>query len=125
MRISDWSSDVCSSDLLGATTVRFNFRGTGDSEGAFDECRGEADDLHAVAAWVRHQLPGDAPWLAGFSFGAVLSLRAAPPLAPDLLPHIPPQARHRDVDRVELPNLPGRLGPGDNAATVTPPAGPN
>src|SRR3546814_219625 len=49
---------------LGATTVRFNFRGTGDSEGAFDEGRGEVDDLHAVAAWVREQRPGDALWLA-------------------------------------------------------------
>src|SRR3546814_8750798 len=47
---------------LGATTVRFNFRGTGDSEGAFDEGRGEVDDLHAVAAWVREQRPGDALW---------------------------------------------------------------
>src|SRR3546814_3412047 len=62
---------------LGATTVRFNFRGTGDSEGAFDEGRGEVDDLHAVAAWVREQRPGDALWLAGFSFGAYVSLRAA------------------------------------------------
>ena len=34
----------------GIATVRFNFRGTGASEGSFDQGRGEADDLRAVAA---------------------------------------------------------------------------
>src|SRR5690606_13738466 len=60
---------------LGATTVRFNFRGTGGSEGGFDEGEGELEDLRAVAAWVRAQRPGHALWLAGFSFGAYVSLR--------------------------------------------------
>src|SRR5688500_19156525 len=55
---------------LGASTVRFNFRGTGASEGSFDEGPGEVADLKAVAAWVRAQRPDDALWLAGFSFGA-------------------------------------------------------
>ncbi|HEY0506371.1 MAG TPA: CocE/NonD family hydrolase, partial [Lysobacter sp.] len=53
----------------GIATVRFNFRGTGASEGSFDQGRGEADDLRAVAAWVREQRPGARLWLAGFSFG--------------------------------------------------------
>ena len=39
---------------LGLTTVRFNFRGVGQSEGVHDEGRGEADDLVTVAEWVRH-----------------------------------------------------------------------
>ena len=43
---------------LGATTVRFNFRGVGQSEGVFDEGNGELDDLRAVAAWVRATAPG-------------------------------------------------------------------
>ena len=42
---------------LGATTVRFNFRGVGHSEGSFDDGHGELDDLRAVAAWVRAQRP--------------------------------------------------------------------
>src|SRR3546814_8259441 len=91
---------------LGATTVRFNFRGTGDSEGAFDEGRGEVDDLHAVAAWVREQRPGDALWLAGFSFGAYVSLRAAASLKPDLLVSIAPPAGRWDLDSNELPPMP-------------------
>ena len=37
----------------GIATLRFNFRGVGGSEGAFDDGDGELDDLRAVAAWVR------------------------------------------------------------------------
>src|SRR3954447_2616454 len=55
---------------LGATTVRFNFRGVGHSEGTFDHGNGEHHDLLAVVAWVREQRPDDDLWLAGFSFGA-------------------------------------------------------
>ena len=55
---------------LGATTVRFNFRGVGESSGTFDHGNGERGDLLAVAAWVREQRPQDDLWLAGFSFGA-------------------------------------------------------
>src|SRR5690606_36940724 len=52
----------------GVDTVRFNFRGVGASDGSFDAGDGEADDLRAVAAWVRAQRPDAALWLAGFSF---------------------------------------------------------
>ena len=55
---------------LGYRTVRFNFRGVGQSEGRFDDGRGELDDLRAVAAWARVEHPDKALWLAGFSFGA-------------------------------------------------------
>ena len=66
---------------LGATTVRFNFRGTGHSEGEFDQGDGELEDLRAVAAWVRAQRPEAALWLAGFVFwlGAVHWLRLPHP----------------------------------------------
>src|SRR5690606_8783863 len=49
----------------GVDTVRFNFRGVGASEGAFDQGEGESDDLRALAAWVRAQRPDAALWLAG------------------------------------------------------------
>ena len=62
---------------LGIATVRFNFRSVGESAGSFDNGVGEQDDLKAVAAWVRAQRPGQALWLAGFSFGAYVSVRAA------------------------------------------------
>jgi len=59
----------------GWRAVRFNFRGVGASAGAYDEGRGETQDLLAVAA---HQAPAGAPLaLAGFSFGAFVAAQAA------------------------------------------------
>lgn len=57
--------------------LRFNFRGVGASQGVHDAARGETEDcLHAVE-WLRAQLPGLPLLLAGFSFGAFVSLNAA------------------------------------------------
>jgi hypothetical protein len=64
-----------SMNRLGAVAVRFNFRGVGRSEGAFDNAVGELDDLRAVIAWVRKQRPASPLWLGGFSFGAYVALR--------------------------------------------------
>jgi len=59
---------------LGIATVRFNFRSVGGSAGTYDNGEGEADDLRAVANWVRSQRPDCALWLAGFSFGSFVLL---------------------------------------------------
>jgi len=77
---------------LGLTTVRFNFRSVGGSAGAFDHGTGEQDDLKAVAAWVRAELPQHRLWLVGFSFGAFVSLKAAADLQPEALVSIAPPA---------------------------------
>lgn len=62
---------------LGAHVLRFNFRGVEQSEGAWDEGRGEAEDATAALNWMSVEHP-DAPlWLAGFSFGCYAGLRAA------------------------------------------------
>ncbi len=91
----------------GATTVRFNFRGVGRSQGAFDEGRGEADDLRAVVDWARSQYPGSALWLAGFSFGAYVSYKLAAELQPALLLSIaPPAGRSWDFSGIEHPTCP-------------------
>ncbi|MDL2337883.1 MAG: alpha/beta fold hydrolase [Pseudomonadota bacterium] len=60
---------------LGWSTVRFNFRGVGKSEGAWDEGQGEIDDALAVIAQHRHA--GQPLLLAGFSFGAYVAAEAA------------------------------------------------
>lgn len=107
---------------LGATTVRFNFRGTGNSEGEFDEGRGEVDDLRAVAAWVREQRPSDTFWLAGFSFGAYVSLLAAQELKPALLISVAPPAGRWDFDMVAMPAMPWLVVQGENDEIVDPQA---
>jgi alpha/beta superfamily hydrolase len=62
---------------LGAATVRFNFRGVGGSAGSYADGAGELDDALAVAAWGTREWPGVPLYLAGFSFGAAVALRAA------------------------------------------------
>ena len=62
----------------GWRAVRFNFRGVGASEGAYDEGRGELQDLLAVVA---HSAPDGVLALAGFSFGAFVTSHAVVALA--------------------------------------------
>jgi len=107
---------------LGAATVRFNFRGTGHSEGEFDEGAGETDDLRAIVAWVRTQRPDHALWLAGFSFGAYVSIRAAEELKPALLISIAPPAGRWDFESVALPTMPWVVIQGENDEVVDPQA---
>ena len=97
----------------GVTTLRFNFRGVGQSEGTFDEGDGELDDLRAVAAWARAQHPDKALWLAGFSFGAWIALRGAAELqAAALISIAPPVGRSWDFD-VAIPDIPWLVIQGD------------
>jgi uncharacterized protein len=66
---------------ISVPTLRFNFRGVGASAGSFDEGRGETDDALAAVAWGRERWPAATLWLAGFSFGGFVALRAS--TAPD------------------------------------------
>jgi uncharacterized protein len=61
----------------GFAVLRFNFRGTGKSEGIHDNGQGEQDDLRAALRLIEAKYPKAALWLAGFSFGAAVMLRAA------------------------------------------------
>ena len=63
----------------GWTAVRFNFRGVGGSEGAYNEGRGEVDDMLAV---VQHAAPAGELALAGFSFGAFVTSQVFARLQP-------------------------------------------
>jgi alpha/beta superfamily hydrolase len=63
----------------GFAVLRFNFRGTGKSEGTHDDGRGEQDDLRAAIQYIETRYPGAELWLAGFSFGAAVTLRVGCP----------------------------------------------
>ncbi|MEQ1686903.1 MAG: alpha/beta fold hydrolase [Burkholderiaceae bacterium] len=69
---------------LGWRSVRFNFRGVGASQGAWDEGVGEVDD--ALAVIDAHRDPATPLMLAGFSFGAYVATQAATRLADDSKP---------------------------------------
>jgi len=66
---------------LGITSLRFNFRGVGASEGEHDEARGEVDDLCVVSEWLLAQYPDSQLLLAGFSFGSAITSAASERLA--------------------------------------------
>ncbi|HEX6997336.1 MAG TPA: alpha/beta fold hydrolase [Gammaproteobacteria bacterium] len=78
---------------LGAAAVRFNFRGVGQSAGAYDDGRGERADLAAVAAWCRERWPGKPLYLGGFSFGGAVALAEAAALEPQGLVAVAPATR--------------------------------
>lgn len=60
----------------GFAVLRFNFRGTGNSEGTHDSGGGEQDDLRSAIQFIESKYPRAELWLAGFSFGAAVMLRA-------------------------------------------------
>jgi alpha/beta superfamily hydrolase len=63
---------------LGYAAVRFNFRGVGQSDGAFDDGIGETDDALAVLADAQSRFGESLPIaLAGFSFGSYVQTRVA------------------------------------------------
>jgi alpha/beta superfamily hydrolase len=62
----------------GFAVLRFNFRGAGGSEGEHDDDGlGEQADLRAAIDFINQRYPGAEVWLAGFSFGSTVMLRAA------------------------------------------------
>ena len=107
---------------LGATTVRFNFRGVGKSAGTFDQGNGEQQDLLAVVDWVRGHRPDDDLWLAGFSFGAYVSLRASEAVQPEALISIAPPAGRWDFDSIVTPTCPWLVIQGETDEIVDPQA---
>jgi len=59
---------------LGCAVLRFNFRGVGVSDGAFDEGIGEKDDFRAGVDFMARRYPGVPIWAAGMSFGSWVAM---------------------------------------------------
>jgi alpha/beta superfamily hydrolase len=60
---------------FGLPVLRFNFRGTGLSEGEHDHGHGEQNDVRAALSWLEHNYRRPILF-AGFSFGSQIGLRA-------------------------------------------------
>lgn len=88
----------------GLVTVRFNFRGVGKSEGAHDQARGESRDCLRVVQALREAAPGVPLLLAGFSFGAFVSLSAARPAGAAALVSIAPPFGRYFADAAHPPH---------------------
>src|SRR4029079_13396820 len=58
------------------TTVRFNFRSIGRSQGEFDHGTGELSDAAAALDWVQSLHPDSKScWVGGYSFGAWIGMQ--------------------------------------------------
>jgi uncharacterized protein len=86
---------------LGYVSVRFNFRGAGNSEGTFDDGIGEtADALAALAFAQREFATAAAPVLAGFSFGSYVLTRVAHEVTAERLVLVGPAVKRFPVEHV-------------------------
>jgi alpha/beta superfamily hydrolase len=63
---------------FGLPVLRFNFRGTGLSEGSHDDGRGERDDIRAALDWLQNEYSRPVIF-TGFSFGAATGLKTCCP----------------------------------------------
>lgn len=59
----------------GWSTLRFNFRGVGQSTGAYGQGLAEVADVRAAVAYMATRQPGPV-YLVGYSFGAYVAARA-------------------------------------------------
>src|SRR3546814_6110692 len=113
MRISDWSSDVCSSDLAqvhryfaghGYASMRLDMRGSGDSGGVqanFGMVQEQDDTLEALK-WIAAQLWSDGQvGMFGISWGGFQAIQAAFRSPPELKAIIPASFAPDRYDRSE------------------------
>lgn len=104
----------------GLATVRFNFRGVGASEGAFDNGIGESEDLQAVTYFARQYFPVAEFMLAGFSFGSYVAARMANTLDAAQLLSIAPPVGKWDFALIDAPRMPWTIVQGELDEIVEP-----
>jgi uncharacterized protein len=86
---------------MGYVSVRFNFRGVGQSAGAFDEGQGETEDAMAALGYARKEFGDSLPLvLAGFSFGTYVQTRVAQRVTPKRMVLVGPAVKRFAVGNV-------------------------
>ncbi|MDP3268393.1 MAG: hypothetical protein Q8M40_05025 [Legionella sp.] len=79
---------------LGIPSLRFNFRGVGQSSGSYDEGIGESEDMLALTKMWQQEQTGLHFIFAGFSFGSYVAYRCASQNPHSLLITIAPPVHH-------------------------------
>ena len=98
--------------------VRFNFRGTEQSEGHYDEGIGELDDALAAIEYMRARHGAYPLWLAGFSFGAAIAVKAAVATHVDGLVSVAPAISRFASGMESQPQCPWLIVQGDEDELV-------
>lgn len=106
-----------------AAVLRFNFRGVGESQGAYSDGVGEAEDLITVHHWLTSKYPDLPLWLAGFSFGSYVAAHGAEVLsandhAPAALMLVAPPVHNYDFQSIETAGCPVTVVQGEDDEVV-------
>jgi alpha/beta superfamily hydrolase len=105
---------------LGIPSLRFNFRGVGQSEGVYDAGIGESDDMLSLArAWQKERSQVKLIF-AGFSFGSFVAYRTASQCAHNLLVTIAPAIHHYDYKEFTPAPHPWLIVQGEEDEVVPP-----
>ncbi|MDE2235262.1 MAG: alpha/beta hydrolase [Gammaproteobacteria bacterium] len=107
---------------LGAVSLRFNFRGVGESQGSYDSGVGETNDALSAMDWICAAYPGLPLWLGGFSFGAYVALRAQSERRVKRLVTVAPAVERFDSAPIKPASCPWLLVQGDADEVVSPQA---
>ncbi len=107
---------------LNIPSLRFNFRGVGESEGAFDGGLGESEDMLQITHQWLNEVPHAKVIFIGFSFGSYVAYRAAAQHAHGLLVTIAPSVENFNYDEFALAPKPWVVIQGDNDEVVPPQA---
>ncbi|MDA8416775.1 MAG: alpha/beta hydrolase [Betaproteobacteria bacterium] len=97
-------------------TWRMNSRGVGQTQGDYDEGRGETDDWITLYDLAQHEFPHLPLTLAGFSFGAYVMSEVARRLPPCRLILVAPAVGHFPIGTVPSDTL---VVHGEQDTTVT------
>ena len=102
----------------GFIALRFNFRGVNDSEGTFDDGRGELEDVYVAMDFLSIDYPDLPLWISGFSFGAAMAIHAAAERRPAGLVSIAPAISRITTTPTPRPDCPWLILQGDQDELV-------
>lgn len=103
---------------LNLPSLRFNFRGVGNSAGVYDSGLGESEDMLLIAEQWEKENSEPHFLFAGFSFGSYVAYRAAAQCAHALLITIAPPIHHYDYHEFVPPPNPWLIFQGDKDEVV-------
>lgn len=90
---------------LGCTTMRFNYRGVGKSEGSYGNSVGETEDAYAVWQYCKQHYEAARTILIGFSFGSYIAASLAKRILPNVVLSIAPAIGKQAFDAlITLPS---------------------
>lgn len=109
---------ACKDMSMGS--IRFNYRGVGQSEGEYGQGQGETEDALAVLAWLKQHHPKTNYWFAGFSFGSYIAAQCVTQSAAQLLICLGPAVETFDFSSLTQFNCPCAIIQGLSDEVVSP-----